>query len=147
LSVWGESMEPEITQLAATASTTLVALLATDAWQGARDGLVALWRRARPDRTEAIAGELDDAREDLLTAQAGGDRQTADEIGAEWQGRIRRLLGAHPELLPELSALLTELTPEAASAATASYAVDLRATASGEARVYQAGRDMHLGER
>lgn len=101
-------MDPEITGLAATAGTTLVTLLATDAWQGARDGVVALWRRTHPDRADAIGGELDASREELVSAQTNGDAETEAELRADWQGRLRQLLTTRPELAEELRALLAE---------------------------------------
>ncbi|MFC9650047.1 MULTISPECIES: hypothetical protein [unclassified Streptomyces] len=136
-------MEPELAALAGTAGTTLVTLLATDTWQSMRDGLLLLWRRARPDRAQAIAGELDSSRDELLIAQASGDRETEAEIRAEWQGRVRRLLTAHPELAEDLSALLAELAPGAGARPVPTQ----QAIASGEARIYQAGRDLRLDQR
>ncbi|MFD3910559.1 hypothetical protein [Streptomyces sp. NPDC058603] len=118
-------------------------LLATDTWQSMREGLVRLWRRARPDRAQAIAGELDSSRDELLLAQASGDRETEAEIRAEWQGRVRRLLTAHPELAEDLGALLAELAPGAGARPVPTQ----QAIASGEARIYQAGRDLHLDQR
>jgi hypothetical protein len=134
-------MDPEIAALAGTAGTTLVTLLATDTWHSVRDGLVSLWQRVRPERAPAVAAELEAAREELLSAQAAGDRETEAEVGAEWQGRIRRLLSAHPELVDDLRTLLNEVAPDSAAAP----AVTQHATASGQARIYQAGRDMRLG--
>nr|WP_129766983.1 hypothetical protein [Streptomyces sp. L-9-10] len=136
-------MEPELAALAGTAGTTLVTLLATDTWQSMREGLLLLWRRARPDRAQAIAGELDSSRDELLVAQASGDRETEAEIRAEWQGRVRRLLTAHPELAEDLSALLAELAPGAGAQPVPTQ----QAIASGEARIYQAGRDLRLDQR
>ncbi|MFC9595735.1 hypothetical protein ACFTUC_38810 [Streptomyces sp. NPDC056944] len=134
-------MDPEITALAGTAGTTLVTLLATDTWHRVRDGLVELWQRALPDRALAIAEELNTTRDDLLDARTLGDRETEAEVTAEWQGRMRRLLTARPEVADELRALLTRLAPDEAVAPSVSQ----HATASGEARVYQAGRDMRVG--
>lgn len=136
-------MEPELAALAGTAGTTLVTLLATDTWHSMREGLLLLWRRARPDRAQAIAGELDSSRDELLVAQASGDRETEEEIRAEWQGRVRRLLTAHPELAEDLSTLLAELAP----GVRAQPFPTQQATASGEARIYQAGRDIRLDQR
>jgi hypothetical protein len=136
-------MDPEMAVLAGTAGTTLVTLLTTEVWQRARDGIASLWRRAEPERAEAISAELEVTRGDLLTAQAGGDVESRNELGTEWQGRIRRLLAAHPEETEALRTLLNELapyTPEGSS-------VTQHATASGDARVYQAGRDQNFGHR
>lgn len=136
-------MEPEITALAASAGTALVTALATEAWHGATMGLVALWRRVLPERADAVEAELDATREDLREAQNEGDKETPAELAAEWQGRIRRLLSAHPEVADELRALLVQPQEQPPAAPT----VNQRATASGNSRVYQAGRDMNLGPR
>ncbi|MCX5275928.1 hypothetical protein [Streptomyces virginiae] len=134
-------MDPNIAALAGTAGTTLVTLMATDTWHRVRDGVVNLWQRSLPDRASAIAEELDATRADLLQAQATGDPETEAEVRAEWQGRLRRLLTARPEVAEELRAMLAELAPNE----TAPPTVSLHATASGAARVYQAGRDMRIG--
>ncbi|MFB7229896.1 hypothetical protein ACFCY9_19425 [Streptomyces fimicarius] len=42
-------MNAELVALAQSAGTTLVGLMATDAWERTRDGVVALWQRARDD--------------------------------------------------------------------------------------------------
>ncbi|MGP3683692.1 hypothetical protein ACTVZO_03110 [Streptomyces sp. IBSNAI002] len=136
-------MDPEITALAASAGTALVTALATEAWQSASAGLVTLWRRVLPERADAVEAELDATRDDLLDAHGEGDHETRAELAAEWQGRIRRLLSAHPEAAGELRALLIDPQPQPPAAP----AVTQHATASGESRVYQAGRDMHLGPR
>ncbi len=135
-------MDPEITALASTAGTALVTLLATDGWERVKGALVSLWRRTQPERAEDMASALDATHEDLLTARRNGDADTADELGVEWQGRIRRLIAAHPQAAADLRALLAEfpVTPAVPT-------VTQHATASGNARVYQAGRDQHLGQR
>ncbi|MFD5748197.1 hypothetical protein [Streptomyces sp. NPDC127033] len=135
-------MDAEITLLAGTAGTTIASLLATDAWNGVRNGVLALWRRVRPDDEEHVAVQLDTSRRDLLDARADSDEDTEREIAAEWRGRVRRLLVAHPELAAELRSLLTELAP----GTPAATAVTQHATASGDSRVYQAGRDLHIDQ-
>ncbi|MET7568093.1 hypothetical protein ABZT04_06255 [Streptomyces sp. NPDC005492] len=136
-------MDPETAALVGTAGTTLVSLLTTEAWQRTRDGFAAVWRRAQPERAQAITAELDITRSDLFTAQASGDSDTRDELGAEWQGRIRRLITAHPEEAEALRALINELQ----SLAPAASPVTQHATAFGNARVYQAGRDQNFNQR
>ncbi|GAA3170395.1 MULTISPECIES: hypothetical protein [Streptomyces] len=135
-------MDPEIATLAGSAGTALVGALATDAWHGVRDRVLALWQRTRPEQAPGVAGDLDGTREELLAAPEGAGRDAvAAESGTEWQVRLRRLLTAHPELAGELRALVADLTPPEAPAP----AVTQHATASGDARVYQAGRDMRIG--
>ncbi|WP_202510789.1 hypothetical protein [Streptomyces sp. SID5643] len=139
-------MGPEIAELARTAGTTMVTLMAGQAWESAREGLVSLWQRFQPDRAEAVGGELEATREDLLLAQRTGDAEAASELTAEWQARVRRLLVARPEVADELRRILAELTP-ATSQAQSGVEVRLRAEVSGSGRVYQAGRDQHITER
>ncbi|MGW7518803.1 hypothetical protein ACWGJ2_24765 [Streptomyces sp. NPDC054796] len=130
-------MDPEIAALAGTAGTALVSLLTTEAWQAAREGVVAIWRRVLPERADAVGAELEASRRDLLDARHEGDEATAEELAAEWRSRIRRLLRDHPEVADELRSLLTEPGVQPPS-------VNQHANASGNARVYQAGRDMRL---
>ncbi|AOR29771.1 hypothetical protein BFF78_00495 [Streptomyces fodineus] len=139
-------MGPEIADLARTAGTTMVTLMAGQAWEAAREGLVSLWRRFQPERAEAVAGELDAARDDLLLAQRSGDTDTEAELTAEWQARVRRLLAARPEVAEELRRVLAELAPQLPDQ-RASAGIRLNADVSGSGRVYQAGRDQHITER
>ncbi|MDX2563625.1 hypothetical protein PV371_28810 [Streptomyces sp. TX20-6-3] len=136
-------MDAELAVLAGTAGTTLVTLLTTEAWQRVSDGITSLWRRAEPARAEAISAELDIARTDLLAARDSGDLEVGSELGAEWQGRIRRLLVTHPEEAAALRRLIDELQPLTPDVPS----VTQHATASGHARVYQAGRDQHIDRR
>ncbi|MFD5947173.1 hypothetical protein ACFWAZ_33330 [Streptomyces collinus] len=139
-------MGPEIAELARTAGTTMVTLMAGQAWESAREGLVSLWQRFQPDRAEAVGGELEATREDLLLAHRTGDADTESELTAEWQARVRRLLVARPEVADELRRILAELSPQPAQAPSV-VEVRLRAEVSGSGRVYQAGRDQHITER
>ena len=139
-------MGPEIAELARTAGTTMVTLMAGQAWESDREGLVSLWQRFQPDRAEAVGGELEATREDLLLAQRTGDADTESELTAEWQAKVRRLLIARPEVAEELRRILAELSPQPAEAQSV-VDVRLRAEVSGSGRVYQAGRDQHITER
>ncbi|MEU1439743.1 hypothetical protein [Streptomyces mirabilis] len=138
-------MDPQVAGLAGTAGTTIVTLMATDAWQRTRDGVTAIWRRVHPERVEVVAGELDLTREQILAARNDGDTETEDELRAEWQGRVRRLLLADPGVVDDLRALLDELSPEYSTSGEI-YNVQMHARATGNGRVYQAGRDQHIKE-
>ncbi|MDX3064474.1 hypothetical protein PV518_20205 [Streptomyces sp. ND04-05B] len=136
-------MDAEVALLAQSAGTTLVGLMATDAWQHMRDGITRLWRRTQPERADTVAAELEAGREDVLVATASDDQQTLDELRLQWQGTVRRLLVARPDAVQELRALLDQLDPEGSAARR----ITQHATASGQGRVYQAGRDQHITER
>ncbi|AZM64377.1 MULTISPECIES: hypothetical protein [unclassified Streptomyces] len=136
-------MDAEVALLAQSAGTTLVALMATDAWHQARDGITRLWRRTQPERAETVAAELEAGREDVLAAASADDQETLDGLRLQWQGMVRRLLVARPAAVQELRALLDQLDPDGSAARQ----ITQHATASGQARVYQAGRDQHIAER
>lgn len=134
-------MDPELTSFTQTAGTTLVTLMATDAWQHTRDGLTRLWQRLQPDRAHIVSDELDASREEVLRARSAADQEMLSELCLQWQGYLRRLLLAQPEAVEDLRRLLDDVDSEAAARITQ------HGSASGRARVYQAGRDMHINER
>jgi hypothetical protein len=136
-------VDPETALLAQSAGVTLVTLMATDAWERTREGITQLWRRMQPHRAEAVAAELAATREDALAAGAVDDQETLGELHLEWQGRLRRLLAAEPGAAAELRRLLDELEPRGATGPV----ITQHASASGHARIYQAGRDQHNAER
>jgi hypothetical protein len=141
----GETVDPELASLAQSAGTTLVTMMTTEAWQRFRERITQLWRQIQPHRAETVAVELQSDREEALAAHIADDRVTLDELCAQWQGRVRRLLAARPDAAAELGRLLEEFGPRtggAAGAVTTQYG-----TASGRARVYQAGRDQHIADR
>ncbi|MDW4905778.1 hypothetical protein RB628_10625 [Streptomyces sp. ADMS] len=86
---------------------------------------------------------MEAGREDGLAAVAADDQATLGELRLQWQGLVRRLLVARPAAVEELRALLDQLDP----AGSAARQITQHATASGQARVYQAGRDQHIAER
>ncbi|MEV0123590.1 hypothetical protein AB0I16_19010 [Streptomyces sp. NPDC050703] len=136
-------MDPEVTSLAQSAGTTLVTLMAADAWQRTRDGFTQLWQRMQPERAETVAAELEAGRADVLAAVAAHDQETLEELRLQWQGLLRRLVVARPAAADELRRLLDELDP----GGSAARQVTQHATASGHGRVYQAGRDQHIADR
>lgn len=139
----GGTVDPETALLAQSAGVTLVTLMTTDAWHRTREGITQLWRRAQPHRADAVVAELEATREDALAAGEADDRETLGELHLEWQGRLRRLLAAHPGAAVELRVLLDELEPSGATGPV----ITQHANASGQARFYQAGRDQHNAQR
>ncbi|NNN31009.1 hypothetical protein HLK59_11625 [Streptomyces sp. S3(2020)] len=139
-------MDPE--SLAQTAAITVVGLMATDAWQRTRDGVVALWRRVRPVQADEIGTALEETREEILAAQQEGDTEGTQDLERDWRRRLRRLLAADPSIAQDLEDVLAEARaslPEGERPPVP--AVQMHAHASGHARIYQAGRDQHIIER
>ncbi|OLF13475.1 hypothetical protein [Actinophytocola xanthii] len=138
-------MDPELGTLVATAATTLVTALTTGAWDVAKKGVGALWRRVHPDRAETVEAELVEAREQLLAVRHTDDEQLLRDLVDEWQSRLRRLLATAPHLAGELRRLNDELQP-VVSASSQIGQLGMQARVSGHGRVYQAGRDQHINE-
>ncbi|TYK52439.1 hypothetical protein [Actinomadura decatromicini] len=114
--------------LATAAASALIGAMATDAWVSTRSSVLNAWRRARPDQADAIAAELDRARDDLL-AGAGSE----DDLARAWRTRLLDLICADAEAGALLRAEFGTAPP-----------ITMTAKASGRARIYQAGRDLRL---
>ncbi|MEV5599579.1 hypothetical protein [Streptomyces sp. NPDC052496] len=101
-------MDAHLAALAATAAQQLFARSRTDRWHRSRDELTGLLARFSPggvDR-EALTDELEDSREEFLTARLEGDTAAAADVEAGWRARMRRLLRASPGLAEPLRDLL-----------------------------------------
>ena len=138
-------MDTEFGALISAAAVTLVQLLTTDGWERAKSAVGSLWQRAHPDRVALLESELADSRAALLAAREAGDDQAERDMEGEWRARLRRLVAADPGAAGELPGLLQELRAALGQVAGAQPAhIDMQARASGNARIYQAGRDQHI---
>ncbi|MFF1955812.1 hypothetical protein ACFVWX_02245 [Streptomyces sp. NPDC058220] len=54
--------------------------MATNVWQRTREGIMQLWRRSQPHRTEIIAAELETSREEAPAALTVDDQGTLNEL-------------------------------------------------------------------
>ncbi|MFF2353635.1 hypothetical protein ACFVVL_28100 [Kitasatospora sp. NPDC058115] len=100
-------MEAEIAQLVTTGATTVVGLMATEAWTQVRSRLAGLLGRGRD--TAEVSAELEEIRVEVV--RADGDEELVGDQAAELRNRIRRLLRQDPQAGGELRALLEEFTP------------------------------------
>lgn len=120
----GAFVEAELAALAVSGATTVVGLMASDAWTQVRDRLARFFARggaaaddgttrsAVPTGDEAAAlEELQLSRAELTAARASGDVDAAADIEAGWRTRLRRVLLADPAAAAELRLLLEELAP------------------------------------
>lgn len=140
-------MELDLTTLTSTAATTLVRLMATDAWDRVKAAVVSLWRNAHPDRADAVEGELTAACRAVQAARLAQDeRAELDQVG-EWRGRIYQLVASDLDLQRELRSLVEEFGPAVAEVEASQIGpVKMQAKATGHGRVYQAGRDQKIVE-
>ncbi|GHF38924.1 hypothetical protein GCM10018790_15900 [Kitasatospora xanthocidica] len=134
-------LNAELTTLAASGATQVVSAIATDAWPAVKAAVLALWRRSHPERVEA---DLEQAREDLLSAQESGRPEELQVLLVnEWQARLSRLLVAYPELADELRSLVAGLVAERGpDGARTTGPVTMTAHVTGGGDAYQAGRDL-----
>jgi hypothetical protein len=138
-------MDPELAILTSTAATTVVQLLATAAWEQATSAVAGLWRRVHPERAQTVQAELEDSRTEVLAARQVGDEQVEQDLVGEWQGRLRRLVAADPQLVDELRRVVTQLRSALAETDPPQVTtITMHATTFGTSRVNQAGRDLHV---
>lgn len=138
-------MDPEL--LAQSAGTTVVGLMATDAWQRTREGIVGVWRRIRPAQAAEVDTALEETRDEILTLRQSEDAPGEEDLVRDWQRRLRRLLVADPAVADELQRLLDDARASLPPREQPAQAAHMTAEVSGSGRVYQAGRDQHIVER
>jgi hypothetical protein len=100
-------VEAELVALAGTGATTIVGLMATEAWDQVRQRVVRLFARGGDGGADAMDGELTASRTALVAAP---EEETAD-VTASVRMRLRRLLAENPEAAEELRLLVEEFTP------------------------------------
>lgn len=137
-------MESELTALVGLAASAVISGMATAGWESAQRAMGELWRRVHPERADTVLAELGEARADVLVARRDGDEQAERELVGEWQTRLRRLLAAHPEMVPELRRMVDELLPAAKEAEPRTGGPRLTANASGRSTITLAGRDINI---
>lgn len=118
-------------------------------WQRTRGAVVDLWVRVYPDQADAVDADLEQSRTRTLTARHSEDPAAEQAEVRHWRLRLLALAEHDPEVLTQLPGLLAAEVPrETPTPHTATEPpVSLRAKATGRARVYQSGRDMHVTER
>ncbi|MFF5446848.1 hypothetical protein [Streptomyces sp. NPDC012888] len=94
----------DLATLATAGATTVVGLMATDAWVQVSDRFGRLVRRRGGSEPAA-------SRVDLLVARADGDTAAEARLVADWRDRLRAVLEADPAAAEELAALLDEVNP------------------------------------
>ncbi|MGW0532756.1 hypothetical protein [Streptomyces sp. NPDC003032] len=107
-------MDAELTALAAAGAAALVQQMVADGWAQARDRVAGFFSRGEGPggADDAVVGELDEARAELVAARETEDADMAADVQAEWRSRLRRRLAADPAAAAELRALLAELASE-----------------------------------
>ncbi|MFI0937864.1 hypothetical protein [Streptomyces sp. NPDC021020] len=115
-------MEAELAGLAASGATTVVGLMASDAWAQVRARLARFLARGGAEGAEeAVSADLERSRGELAEARQARDAGVEDDVRAEWRLRLRRTLQADPAAADELRRMLAELAPEPQSTGATTY--------------------------
>jgi hypothetical protein len=93
-----------VAALAAAGGSALVGAAATDAWQGARDGVLALFGRGGDRRRDVAAARLAADAGEIEAADVGERDEVRARILPGWQTRLADLLEEYPEAREELTA-------------------------------------------
>lgn len=128
------------------AGTALVQAMATDGWAQVRDAVAGLWHRALGvGQIEDVSGDLAALRLEVLQARDADDQATEESLTGEWRSKLHRLLRADPDLAAALREVLDQvLTPALQPAQQERVQTILTGTATGNARLNQAGRDVNI---
>ncbi|MFE7193592.1 hypothetical protein [Kitasatospora sp. NPDC057541] len=135
-------MEAEIAQLVTTGATTVVGLMATEAWTQLRSRLAGLLGRGRD--AEEVSAELEEIRVEVV--RADGDEELVDDQRAELRNRIRRLLRQDPQVAEELRALLEEFTPRQPQSVVVHHTVNTVRDSTVRGTVIQTGAQIRRGQ-
>src|SRR5258705_9400596 len=88
-------------------ATAIVAAMATEAWDVARDRAVQLFRRRGSDRQTAVAAQLEDNA--VLVAHASDGERARRALIGRWQLELEEFLAADPDATAELQALIDDI--------------------------------------
>ncbi|MFF7331251.1 hypothetical protein [Streptomyces sp. NPDC008150] len=96
-------MEAELAVLAASGATTIVQLMAQDAWTTAKERVLALFGGRGADGAGSVEAELDATR----AVAVGADDARLALSASRWQARLLALLQQDPSAAGQLRALVT----------------------------------------
>ncbi|MFJ8971982.1 hypothetical protein OG582_23295 [Streptomyces anulatus] len=110
-------MSDELTLLAEAGAAAVVAAMATDLWQGTRDGVLGLFRRDAPDSAAPVGARLDEGAALVRTSAAPDDVRRA--LAGTWARELHELLRRDPACRVPLARLTAEVDGVFASGRTA----------------------------
>ncbi|MFJ9933852.1 hypothetical protein ACIRSJ_12070 [Streptomyces virginiae] len=102
-------MDPAVAAVAASAATTLVTAMTTDAWGHTKQGFVRLLGIGRADEGARAGAELEEARATVLAAYERGDESALGAAHDDWAARLGAALETNADRSAESTGLLREL--------------------------------------
>lgn len=97
-------MDEQLTALAMTGATTIMAAMATSAWAAARAGVIRLFHRSGSEEQRTLEAQLD--REAAMVQQEQDPDSARQDFVGGWRRQLVVLLSEHPEARSELEALV-----------------------------------------
>jgi hypothetical protein len=134
-----QPMDPELASIATSGAQTIVGLMVTDAWQGAKK-LIARIFASRPKQvSDQLMLDLESSRDELIN-----DNENNSEIfkleGNRWESILRLHLLENPQAVLLIEELLAFGRSQGVADSIDSSTISINATATGNARVYQQGQ-------
>ncbi|WP_327728994.1 hypothetical protein OG250_23205 [Streptomyces sp. NBC_00487] len=133
-------MTEELLVLASTTGTTLVGLMATDAWGTVKGAFVSIWRRNHPELTNIIEGELEATRGELVSTGHGDSPETVEDLANSWRSRVLELLETNPDAVDDLRRFLDGASETESIRRIEIGSIEMRAEASDNGRNFQLGQ-------
>ena len=132
-------MDGTLANLATSTATTLVGLMATDAWTQTKQVASAIFKRRGQD-ADAILEELEGSNDLVWRCPAAEvDALRASQIAA-WSTHLRLMLSTDPGLAHALQ----EINECTADITQLSSTVTMNAKATGQGRIYQQGSGLQI---
>lgn len=103
----------ELGDLAQAGAIALVGVMATGAFEAAREGVARLFSRQGPGQELNVQLQLDGDEELVVSAEESERDQVREELASPWRRRLTRLLADHPDAEQQLRDLLSEWEPVA----------------------------------
>ncbi|MFD9736910.1 hypothetical protein [Umezawaea sp. NPDC059074] len=97
--------------LAGTVAGALIKAMDTHLWAGVRAEVAGVLGSGVPRRVEFVTSRLQASRDELALVPLERRTQARAEFTTEWRGSIHAVLWEHPELEPELRAVLGAISP------------------------------------
>ncbi|MFF5480352.1 hypothetical protein ACFY5C_23845 [Streptomyces sp. NPDC012935] len=106
------AMQAELAVLAASGATTIVQLMAQDAWATTKDRVLALFGGRGANGVESVETELDETH---VAAAAGSDDMRLAQFVSQWQARLLVLLQEDPATAEQVRALVADSADQTGS--------------------------------
>ena len=131
-------MDAEVVTLAASGATTLVSLMATDAWGKAKELVQKAFSRSEKGAAEELLAELGSARGDLALPR--GAEQSAEGLAEVWKRLLIESVADGSISAEQLASLTDDLASLATGSTPANGGgISMSASAQNGGKVFQQG--------